>query len=172
MPRHPRAGFTLLEVLVALALGSLVFASVAATIDAVADLERRTATRAREDRTAQILLARIGRELTSASRLGDTEALRIRDHGLVDELSVWTLAYGPPRRVSYRWTGNRLDRIDEDPTSTDPASVSDVPDVTVLDIHCQSENGRVAAWEGGGLPASVSIELRIAGRTYGTIVPL
>lgn len=172
MPPGNRRGFTLIEVLVALALASLVFASVAATIDAVAGLERRAAARAREDRTAQVLLARIGRELSSASRLGDTESLRVRDHELVDELSIWTLAYGPPRRVSYRWTGERLDRVDEDPAGTEPASVSDVPEVTALDVHCHSENGRVAAWEGGGLPASVAIELRIAGRTYGTIVPL
>ncbi len=165
-------GFTLIEVLLALALGALVFAAVAATVDSVAGLERRAARLSREDRLAQMLLTRMTRELTAVVRTADTTALVVIDRTRQDDLAVWTLAYGRPRRVQYSWNGERLDRHDQDPTLMENGEPVDLPGVTSLDIHLLTTTGRGDRWDEPALPSGVAIEVTIAGRVYGTIVAI
>lgn len=169
---HSPIGFTLVEILLALALSALIFTAIAATVDAVTGLEHRASQIARDDRVALLLLDRMTRELTAIDRAGDTEVLVGLDHDRRDEFRVWTLAYGAPRLITYRWDGEIFQRTDLDPMRLLAAAALPLHSVTALNVHYTGPTGRVDAWQGTDPPRSVAVEITVKDQVYGTIVPL
>ncbi len=166
------SGFTLIEILLALAIGVLVLGGLTATLRTAVTLEGAAARENAEDRVARILLDRMGRELGSAfpAMPGETRVLEGRDGGLQDYLSVWTAAYGTPRRVEYAWDRSGLVRREIDLTNAREAVAIPIRGVSRLGLRYWNGTGWVEEWTERASPKAVAVQVMAGETLYGTIV--
>jgi prepilin-type N-terminal cleavage/methylation domain-containing protein len=164
------AGFTLLEILMALAISALLLAGVASTLTAVTTTSDSVRRSSLDDRVASILMDRLALELGSAIRRADTDAATGREDGVRDEIALWTAAYGSPRRIRYFWREETLWRQESDPVWRDEPAAVPVRAVTRLGFRYHDGQTWREGWTDRALPAGIAVELRVNERVYGTIV--
>lgn len=154
----------------ALTIGVLVLASLQQIMASVTRLEDSVSRMSREDRIARRLLDSLAREFISLLYPSDTIPLLTRNFGDRDEVTWWTSAEETPKRVTYRWEGDRLVRISRTSPSLSPPVVDVIPDVTGLGLRYYGKEGWSAEWKKDQPPRGLAIELRIGRKHYGTIV--
>jgi prepilin-type N-terminal cleavage/methylation domain-containing protein len=166
---HP-AAFTLLEILMALAISALLLAGVATTLTAVTTTSDSVRRSSLDDRVGSILLDRLALELGSAIRRDDTDVVAGREDGVRDELAIWTAGYRSPRRVRYFWLEETLWREETDPVWRDSPAPIAVRGVTRLGFRYHDGQAWREGWTDRGLPRGIAVELHVNDRVYGTIV--
>jgi len=165
-------GFTLIEILAALAIGSMVMLAIAETFYSAVMIEKQNGNKSADDRTASILLNKMSREIISAFRFEDTSVFKSEGNGEKDNITIWTGAYGVPKFVEYEWQSETLLRKEIDTTKLRKNKPIPIRGVTKLGLRFYDNNGWHEDWNGNGIPKGIAIELHIGSKVYGTITTL
>ncbi|PLX78743.1 MAG: hypothetical protein C0615_03360 [Desulfuromonas sp.] len=175
---HSQKGFTLVELLVALAITALLLTAVYQTVSSAANAREKLAVENSSFHAGRIITERIGRELRSLHfQLGDGQT---RFYGGADGelLSFVTTASTPlarepgvPARVSYRLSENdedgtttyTLNRIEQISLAFEPGRVYKLTDdLTTVELEFLSGDRWVDSWDSGTsstLPEALRLSL-------------
>lgn len=168
MRPHAR-GFTLVELLVAVAIAALVLLAAGTAYSALIRAEARNGEAVERLRTAEGFMERLDRALRGAM---PSDPLR----GGPSSVSFVTSAFRGGRPVGVHVAAGEPPepaRYGEAvPPGAEPV-FTEVPEVTGL--HFRFRDGKGAwreTWEGDGLPRAVSIDFRVGGEDFGTVVEI
>lgn len=168
--RNSSGGFTLVEVLLAIAIGAIILGGISSTLFSLTSSEERVSKVTARDRIARRLLFRIRREVEAIQRNHPLGTIRGADAKDRDDMDIRTSAYGEFSEVKYFWRDGVLWRSAAsggEAVAPDPVRLESVEKFTV---RYYGEKGWEESWSSPATPRGVSILLTIDGMNYGSVI--
>ena len=170
--RRAAAGFTLVEVLLAIAIGAVILGGISSTLFSLISAEKQVEKVTERDRAARRLMFRVRREIQAALLAAPGGPISGADGGDQDSMEILTGAYGAPSRVEYFWQDGILWRRQSDPTRVTAEDPVPLRSVETFTLRYFSEDEWREDWDAAEPPRGVSVLLRIGGKDFGTVISL